>query len=220
MLVYRGGSVFVDPQAIHEWEDVNPALFEPVKKKGYEVFAYVEFPSLQRAEVGFAILKGGPEGEVVDKTDVTTIHHEQSVAPLLDFNDALKELKETRRPLIEEFPFVEVTRKKDYNELLLASLRNREEKEARGGPIRQWSPGEKKPKVSDKELIENESLWTEAGVYDLRDVPPSHHASVVDYEVEGMNMWADDAMEWLYQGQGEKDTVMPLEVLLERQEAA
>ncbi len=203
-MIHRGKALFVEEAPIDEWEGVAEELFEPLEKKGQKVYAYVEFPSLQRAEVGFLITEGGPEDSIVDHTDVTTIYEDESIAPLIDFGDALKELEKVRSGLIEDFPFVEIEKEEDYNELLLASLRRAE------NPYMFWS---------DEDLLE-ESLWTEAGVYDLRDRPPSHHASVEDYELEAMEAHADGAVEWLFQGKGQRETVMPLEVLLERQEEA
>ena len=71
----------------------------------------------------------------------------------------------------EENPFVEVETKKQYDEALEAL-----------------------------EIDPEEGAWEKPGLYDFRDDPPSFVSSVEDYELESMTEAADQAIDFMFQG--------------------
>jgi hypothetical protein len=102
------------------------------------------------------------------------------LAPYWEFAVALDEIeganrakRSSERYKFEEVPYVEVETAEDYDEAL----------EALG--------------VEDDE----EGDWRGPGLYDFRDDPPTFQGSVEKHELEEMTMAADDAIEFMFQGE-------------------
>lgn len=73
--------------------------------------------------------------------------------------------------MFEDVPFVEVTSEDDYNEALEAL-----------------------------DIDPDDGAWERPGLYDFRDDPPSYVSSVEDYERESMKEAADQAIDFMFQG--------------------
>jgi len=172
-----GGTTFVDDDPI----DAKDA--EVTLPPGVNAYAYVSFPSLERAEYGIYLTEGAHDATEIESSEVGETGFDPSaIAALSDFGEAIKELERGGRSSFEEFPFVEVSSKKDYNRALAAQGKTA-----------------------------SEGDWKGPGVYDFRDKPPSRHAeSVEQYEIDGMEYWADDTLELMFQGDEWKDTLKEL----------
>jgi hypothetical protein len=99
---------------------------------------------------------------------------------LEEIEKAAKRKKETLR-LFEEEPYVEVTDEEDYDAAL----------EALG-------------------LDAEDGAWEKPGLYDFRDDPPTYVSSVEDYELESMTEAADQAFEFMFQGEEWEDAYKAL----------
>ena len=117
------------------------------------------------------LMKGGPKSEQIEHV-VVGGYGMEPLAPYWDFKDALGELRRgDKRWAFEEVPLVEVDSKSQYDELL----------EAMGVD------------VADGD-------WQKSGLYDVRDDPPEFRATLDDYELEEMERAADDAIDFMFQG--------------------
>lgn len=187
-----GNAVFVDEDSTDVSEIVHEDLGE------WKFHPYVEFSSLERAYYGFVMLKsppGTPDQEKIYGTIDHTMIWENSIAPLFDFGDALKELQEPQRSrsFFEEYPYLEVESKEKYKELLNAE-------HPVLGP-KDWTPGKRRKKPDWSE-------WKGPGVYDMREVPPVQaYPSVEAYETEAMEREADETTDFMFQGDEWKDLV-------------
>lgn len=85
------------------------------------------------------------------------------------------------RDSFEEFPMVEVTSEKQYKEVLQAS-----------------------------DLDPDSSAWEMPGLYDFRDDPPSFYGSVEENELSNMERAADDAIDFMFQGEEWEDAYRTL----------
>jgi hypothetical protein len=194
-LRHIGNGTFVDDDPM----DVSEVVTEDLK--GWKFYPYVEFASLERAYAGFILSKKAPgksqhyQGQQFRNQLERPTIWENSLAPILEFSDALAELKLERRHrnLYEELAYVEVIDKKAYGILLGA-----EHQEL--GP-KDWIPG-KGRKAYDW------SSWKGPGVYDMREVPPERvYRSVEEYERECMEDAGRDVLEDMYQGDEWKELV-------------
>lgn len=149
------------------------------------IYAYANFRSLEHVSFGLHRTDGGPQDDEIDSVKVGEYGMEP-IASFWDVGDAIKELeRETggrreRRWIFEENPFVEVTDEEDYNDAL----------EALG--------------------ITEETAWEGPGLYDFRDDPPSFQGSVEDYELDEMKDAADQAIEFMFQGDEWEDAYRDL----------
>lgn len=138
-----------------------------------DVYAWAEFPSLERVRFGLRKTSGGPKGDEVDSVQVGSYGMEP-LAPYWDPNDAINELEKSggkSRWAFEEVPYVEVTSKADYDRAL----------KAMGIKLRDGD-------------------WKKPGLYDFRDEPPSFSETLSDYEDSELERAADDAFEYMFQG--------------------
>jgi hypothetical protein len=179
-----GNAVFVETEPM-DISGVAPKEWTPARK-GLKAYAYVEFPSLERAYYGIFLTRGGPEDEEEGSKSVGMQTWEQPVALYWDVADAFRELGE--KYAFEENPFVEVTDKKDYDRVLLA-LADEDPDDPKS-----WSPR------AHKALEEGD--WTGPGLYDFRERPPSKaYDSALEYEILSMEEEADQTLDYMYQGE-------------------
>jgi hypothetical protein len=183
-MIHVGNAVFMDETEIDVSEEL-PKLWSP--RSDYSVYAYVEFPSLERAYGGLALVektKNGPKEKWVDSVQVDQMTWENSIAPLTEFKEAVELLEEGAKYGFEEYPYVEVDKEEDYKKALLAISKESE------GP-KEWSPRKK----------DEDSGWEGPGVYDFRESPPTRvYKSVLEYEMSSMESEADDVLEYMFQG--------------------
>jgi hypothetical protein len=137
------------------------------------VYAYAQLHSLERVSYGLLLTTGGPEGEEIESMKVGAYGMEP-LAPFWEFGDALKELE--RDGSFEEVPLVEVTSNEEYNEALDVL-----DKKADAG-------------------ISDDNQWEKPGLYDFRDDPPTYAGTVEEYEQEEMANAADEAIDFMLQG--------------------
>lgn len=187
-LVYVGDATFVDKEPV-DLAEVAPREWSP--RNAPKVYWYVRFFSLERAGYGFALLAKGPKSKWIDHEEIREqMFDPTTIAPLSNFSEGLESLERGRTWAIEEFPFVEVKSKEDYDKALQAFIESRREE---SGP-REWSP---RPGESLEKLMEDRSDWRGPGVYDFRDMS-LHEKSVEKYEVDGMEYWAKDTLDSAY----------------------
>lgn len=136
-----------------------------------DVYAYAEFPSLERVRFGLRKTTGGPKGDEIDSVQVGSYGMEP-LAPYWGFGSALSEVEKGSRWAFEEVPYVEVNSKVDYDRALSAM---------------------------DIDLRDGD--WKEPGLYDFRDQPPTFSETLDDYEDSSMEQAADDAFDYMFQGE-------------------
>jgi len=134
------------------------------------IYAYAHFPSLERVSYGLMRTKGKATDEEIESVKVGSYGMEV-LAPYREFKDALEELEDGSRHGFEEVPFVEVETHDQYEEAL---------------------------EVID--LAPSDSDWKGPGLYDFRDDPPSFQGSVEAYEQKEMERAADEAIDFMFQG--------------------
>lgn len=200
-LKHVGAGKFVDDEPVSE-EDLArhaPKEWRP-RLKPYRIYPWVEFYSLETAGYGLLATEGTHDAEPAASVEVGEQRFDPStVAPLAELSEVLETMSKGRRYLVEEFPFAEIKEEDDYDHLLAVCL----EVEVPESP-KQWSPRVKK-------RIHKESKWEGPGVYDARDCPPTRHsASAEDYELEGMEYWADDTLDYMFQGDEWKESLKRL----------
>lgn len=194
-----GSGLFMDKEAIDfdTIMDVAPKEWFPGMSL-FKIYAYVEFPSLERAYYGLAAVKGDPTSDWVASAlvDQTVM---EGVASLTEFGEALRYLEEESDYMFEEVPFVEVTREEDYNRALAIVI----DVDAPTS-VKDWSP-------SVKKMIEKESSWMGPGVYDFRDKPPTQSFETVEaYEGSGLEFEAEHILEYMFQGDEWKNSLREL----------
>jgi hypothetical protein len=144
-----------------------------------DIYPYADFRSLEHVSFGLVLTTGGPEGDEIDSVQVGQ-YGMDPLAPYWEFAVALDEIeganrakRSSERYKFEEVPYVEVETAEDYDEALKALG------------------------VEDDE----EGDWRGPGLYDFRDDPPTFQGSVEKHELEEMTMAADDAIEFMFQGE-------------------
>jgi len=192
-LVYVGEATFVDKDPVDVGEG-DPREWTP-RYTGSPIHWYVQFPSLERASYGLALLKKGPKSKWLDQEEVGETRFNESIAQLWEFADALKylEKKKEKRYAFEENPFVEVKNEDDYEKAFLAWKGIEDASEMT------WQERER---IMKYELAE-ESGWRGPGVYDFRDMT-RHAKSVGKYEIESMDYWAKEVLDSAYDEDWEK----------------
>jgi len=157
--------------------DTVPIAAPEPQDAGVHVYAYARFRSLEHVAYGLYRTTGGPRDEQVDSEQVGEYGMEP-IAPYWDINDALKELGKDSQHAFEEVPFVEVDSEDSYNEACEA--------------------------LGYEDTYGDDAAWPsdykEPGLYDFRDDPPSFVSSVEDYELDEMKQAAEDAIEFMFQG--------------------
>lgn len=153
-----------------EWLDQNP--------EGLAIHPYAEWPSLERVSVGLALVrKKGKKVEVVDQVELKEIGYGEPRAFVHD----IKDIADAGPYLFEEYPFVEIGNKDDWD--VLADIH-------RTGYINQWGEGEYK-----KRGIKYQG----PGVYDGRDMGKAYK-SALDYEMSDLETESDDVMDYIFSG--------------------
>jgi hypothetical protein len=194
LMIHVGNAVFMEESEIDVSEEL-PKFWSP--RQNVRVYPYVEFPSLERAYVGLALVKEskkGPKEKWIDSVQVDQMTWENSIAPLTEFREALELLGEGTKWAFEEYPYVEVDTEGDYKKALLAIADEAE------GP-KEWSPRKK----------DEDSGWEGPGVYDFRERPPTRvYKSVLEYEMSSMESEADGALEYMFQGDKWKEDLRKL----------
>lgn len=155
-----------------EYDDTKNTFYEtePVIP-GKNVFAYVKFPSLERASYGVYLTDGGAKGDEIDSNEVNeTTYDPTAIAPLTDLTDAIEVLKDGDS--LEEFPYVEISDEAQFNKLVEAGGKDREKE-----------------------------LYTGPGVYIISGSDWSKQYESVDtYQADEMKAAADDLIDDLYSG--------------------
>lgn len=176
-IIHTGGGTFVDaePIAAPEGTKDDPDV---------HVYAYARFRSLEHVAYGLYRTTGGPEDEEIDSEKVGEYGMEP-IATYWELKYALDEIEKeseraergqgsfTKNPrwMFEEQPYVEVTSEQEYDEVL----------EVLG-------------------IDPEDSAWEKPGLYDFRNDPPDFAWTVEDYELEEMTDAADQAIEFMFQG--------------------
>lgn len=171
-----GAGEFIDTDLV---DDPQPDVLP--RRVGFprpRIYAYVEFPSLERVRYGLYRTTGGPTGGVTESQRVGEYGREP-LAQYWEFGDAIKEVGE--RWAFEEVPFVEVSSKKDYDKVLEAM-----------------------------EIDPRDGDWTKPGLYDFRDEPPTFQDTVEAYELSSMEDEAEQALEFMFQGDEWKEAYAKL----------
>jgi len=148
------------------------------------IYAFARFRSLEHVSYGLMRTAGGPADEGIDFEEVGE-YGMDPLAPHWEFAHALDTIEkrgDDERYLFEEVPYVEVETEEEYDEAL----------EALG--------------VEEDE----EGNWEGPGLYDFRDDPPTFQGSVEKNELEEMSMAADDAIDFMFQGDEWKETYAAL----------
>lgn len=203
-LTYVADGTFVDddPVSPEEIREIMGADWDP-KLELIEVHPFVEFTSLERAYYGLSIHTLNPASvpRLNPTTDSVNVGQQmfENVSPLTEFKEALKLIQEGDQGLLEEFPFSEIEKESDYNEIVAAIIDVKPPRKTQD-----WSP-------SVQSRIKRESAWTGPGIYDMRDRPPTKQAdSVEKYERDGMEYWAGDTLDYMFQGDEWKEKLRNL----------
>lgn len=140
------------------------------------IYAYVKFPSLERAEYGIYMTEGDPsDSEIKSESLGESTYDPTSIAPLTDFADAVEVLKDGDS--LEEFPYVEISDEAQFNKLIESAGKDRE----------------------------NE-FWEGPGVYIIAgSTYHRQYDSVERYQMEEMKAAADDLIEDLHSGEELQD---------------
>lgn len=142
------------------------------------IYAYVDVHGTSRLSYGLLMTTGGPRDAVIASKEMRTLELE-NVAPYWQFYDAIKEMQRSAsagiltsfdEPLGEN-PLVDVSDKDEYDEAL--ALMN-------------MSPEDGK--------------WKKPGLYNFEESPPTYSGTVEDYEHESMKYEAEQALEYMFQG--------------------
>ena len=134
------------------------------------IYAFAFFRSLEHVRYGLFRTEGGPQDKEIDSEDVGQYGMEP-LNPYWEFADAIKELEAGSEHSFEETPAVEVTSKEDYDEAL-----------------------------DELDIAHEDGDWQGPGLYDFRDEPPSFFGTTEDMELDDMERAADDAFEFMFQG--------------------
>lgn len=142
-----------------------------------DIYPYASFRSLEHVEYGLKLMRGGPEGEELDSVRVGEYGMEP-ISQYHDFNSAIDAIEKERARgksadwIFEDVPYVEITSEEEYNEALDALEIEEDEGDLFDGP----------------------------GLYDFRDSPPTYQGTVEENELTDMEQAADDAFEFMFQG--------------------
>lgn len=167
----------------------------------FKFYPYVKFRSLEWANYGILATRGKAGEDEVESVQIGSVGEMENTAPLMDLNEALNLVKTGQPHSFEDFPFVAVTSKTDYIEVLAAA----EGVEPYPQGRKDWSPRRR----------EFDSSWEGSGVYDFRDSPPTQHAaSVEEYERQGMEFEATQIIDMTFQGDGWRNDLSNLIELL------
>lgn len=142
------------------------------------IYPYAYFRSLEHVAYGLYRTAGGPKDEEIDSVEVGEYGMEP-LAQYWEFGDALKEVERGSKYAFEETPFVEVETEEQYDEALDA--------------------------LADEEDEDDEGDWQGPGLYDFRDYPPSYQVTVEEDELRAMEDAADQAFDFMFQGDEWKD---------------
>lgn len=156
-------------------DPVDPPEGSEAPPEGH-IYPYAEFRSLEHVSYGLRLTAGGPRGEEVDSIEVGQYGMEP-LSPYWEFGDALKEIGRGASHAFEDVPYVEIETEEQYNEVLDALKLEEDEGDIFDGP----------------------------GLYDFRDSPPTYQGTVEDNELEDMSSAADDAFDFMFQGEEWED---------------
>lgn len=153
------------------------------------VFPWVRFPSLERATYGLALHEGDAGSPEIDSIKVSeSTFDPTTIAPMADFGEAVRAASEANpNYYFEEVPMVEIVDAAGFDHLKNAFVDPRYKAA--------WADAE----------------FEKPGIYDGRE--GSFEGSVEDYEDGDMAFWAEDTLEYMFQGDEWKEA---LEVLLSR----
>jgi hypothetical protein len=191
-IIHVGDGTFVDTEEVAAPEGTSRDAYDP----DVHIYAYATFRSLEHVAYGLMRTTGGPKDEEIDSVAVGQYGMEPR-APYWEFTDAMHELgheaegasprvrrksPRERRWVFEEVSLVEVRDEESYIEAI----------EALGLPA------------------EDEKAWEGPGLYDFRDDPPSFRGSVEEYELDSLQDEADQAFEFMFQGDEWQDAYREL----------
>jgi len=135
------------------------------------VYAYAHFRSLEHVSYGLTRTAGGPQDEEIDSEKVGEYGMEP-IAPYWELRDAIKEVER------------EEHRRSIFEEVPLVEIEFEEDYDA-----------------FLEALGVQDGAWEKAGLYDARDDPPTYQGTVEQYELEEMERAADDAFDFMFQGE-------------------
>lgn len=138
------------------------------------IYAYVDVHGTSRLSYGLLMTTGGPRDAVIASKEMRTLELE-NVAPYWQFYDAIKEMRRSAGsslgPAFVENPLVEVSDEDEYDEALA---------------MLNMSP--------------ERGVWDKPGLYNFEESPPTYSGTVEDYEHESMKYEAEQALEYMFQG--------------------
>jgi hypothetical protein len=146
-----------------------------------DIYPYAYFRSLEHVEFGLVLTNGGPKGDEIASVKVGQYGMEP-LSSYWEFDDALDEIEKGSKYAFEEVPYVEVQTEDQYNEVLDALELEEDEGDIFDGP----------------------------GLYDFRDTPPTYQGTVEDNELADMERAADEAFEFMFQGDEWNDVYQQL----------
>jgi len=151
-----------------EWLDEAMARGEKVS-----INPWVEFPSLERAYVGVALMM---DGQVRDTITLKEVPYFEPMAPYLPYDLIDSELKDAKPWMFEEMGWVEVRDKDDWESLLEAH------------------------KTAYKKEDEDDRYeYDGPGLYDGRDMTKAYD-SVEDYEESVLEDQATELIDYMFSG--------------------
>lgn len=155
--------------------DTDEVELKGTSRPSVHIFAYAKFRSLEHVSYGLYRTEGKFDAPEIDSEPVGAYGMEP-LAPFSDLGDVLDDVAKHKTWVFEEVPYVEVTSKSGYDKA-----------------------------VATMGLDPKEGAWEGPGLYDFRDEPPEFRAKVEDYELESMTDAADQAIEFMFQGDEWKD---------------
>lgn len=167
-------------------DPVDPPEGQDEPAEGH-IYAYAIFRSLEHVSYGLT-LKESPEGDEIDSIEVGEYGMEP-LASFWEYADALDAIRRSggKTHVFEDEPFVEVESMEDYSEAIFELSGGKEE--ATGDDLENWQG---------------------PGLYDFRDNLPSYQGTVEENELEELERAADEAFDFMFQGDEWKESYAEL----------
>lgn len=174
---------WVAPRKKMSWRRKSPKTAEVEKwlemgKKGLAIHAYADWPSLERVQVGLALVKREGDGlEILNTVELKEIQYNEPRGMVHE----LENIRGAGAYVFEEFPFVEIRNKDDWD--VLADIH-------RTDYVKQWG---------EEEYKKRGIKYQGPGVYDGRDMG-KEYKSALDYEMSDLETESDDVMDYIFSG--------------------
>ena len=144
------------------------------------IYPYAAFRSLEHVEYGLLLTDGGARAGEIDRVEVGAYGME-SLAHYWEFNHALIAIGETEGP------------RSMFEDAPLVEVTSKNDYDE-----------------ALKALSVEDSDWDGPGLYDFRDSPPTYSGTIEEYELEELERAADDAVDFMFQGEEWEDAYKQL----------